>query len=149
MAQGTLIKQTLTVKKIIKAADSRYGKASIIVPLNGKDEFLGLNDGVDENAFVDGGTYDLELSVSKTGKRYVNKVVGTATEEVVAKAPKAKAGKVSHTAGAEVVAGLDRDQRITLMNVGNIAGNLSAGDAGTFAANFAIVKEVYKAEGII
>lgn len=143
MGQATLLKQTLTVKKVITKAQSKFGKASIIVPLNGKDEFLGLNDGVDENSFEEGKSYDLELSISKTGKRYVNKILGVANGVPAATT-------ANHTADAPVVAhGLDRETRITLMNVGNIAGNLSAGDAEAFAKNFALVKGVYKAEGII
>ena len=58
MASTTIIKQKLTVKKVIGKAQSKFGKASLIVPMNGKDEFLGLNDGVDETAFEAGKTYD-------------------------------------------------------------------------------------------
>lgn len=139
-----MIKQTLTVKKIIGKEQSKFGKASIIVPLNGKDEFLGLNDGVDEKAFVDGGTYELEISVSKTGKRYVNKVLGEGKAADVAVAP-----AVAPAHAGEKATTLDREVRITLMNVGNIAGNLSAGDAEAFEKNFDLVKAKYKAEGII
>lgn len=132
----------MTVKKVIGKAASKFGKASIIVPLNGKDEFLGLNDSVDEAAFEAGKTYDLELSISKTGKRYVNKILG-ADAEVVEDAP------VSSTAKADAVQGLDRDTRITLMNVGNIASGLAAGDLGAFDAAFDHVKAKYKKEGIL
>ena len=72
---STLIEQVVLVKRVIKKADSKFGKASIIVPFNGKDEFLGLNDGVDENLFVNGNTYKLGITVSKTGKRYVEEVI--------------------------------------------------------------------------
>lgn len=142
MAQTTLIKQTLTVKKVIGKAASKFGKASIIVPLNGKDEFLGLNDAVDEKAFVEGKTYELELSVSKTGKRYVNKVLGTASD-------KPAVAPVSHTADAAVAPALDREVRITKLNIGNIAGTLSTGDPAGFAAAYDIVKAKYEAEGLL
>ena len=141
MAQSTLIKQTLTVKKVISKAASKFGKASIIVPLNGKDEFLGLNDGVDETAFSEGSTYNLELSVSKTGKRYVNKILGEAT---VAAEPVVEA-----TAEVKDAIVMDRDTRITLMNIGNIAGALAAGDLDSFSKAFDHVKAKYKEEGIL
>lgn len=143
MAATTLIRQTLTVKRVFTKEGSRFGKASILVPLNGKDEFLGLNDGVDENAFKDGGTYDLEISISKTGRRYVNKVLGAVAGEA---APTVD----THAAPVpSVTAGLDRETRISLMNIGNIAGHLSAGDATAFIENFKLVKAHYKEEGII
>lgn len=142
MVQSTLIKQTLTVKKVISKEQSKFGKASIIVPVNGKDEFLGLNDGVDSSAFKEGETYEVEISVSKTGKRYINQVLGHATAVP-------SASNTDSTADAPSAVGLDRDTRITLMNIGNIAGSISVGDPASFKANYALVKEVYKAEGIL
>jgi len=145
MTQATLIQQTVVVKKVIPAAQSKFGKASIIVPSNGKDEFLGLNEGVDEAAFVDGGTYHVEISVSKTGKRYVNKILNA----IEADGSPQPAATTTHTANGNVVNKLDRDTRITLMNVGNIASNLSAGFPDGFSKTFNMVREKYKQEGIL
>ena len=141
MGAITVIKQTVLVKKVITKTQSKFGKASIVVPLNGKDEFLGLNDGVDETAFTEGRSYEVEISISKTGKRYVNRIIsaveGGATTTQTATAPVA------------AVPTLDRDTRITLMNVGNIAGTLSTGDADAFTKNFDLVKAKYKEEGVL
>jgi len=147
MAQRTLIHQTIKVKKVLKKAQSKFGKASVIVPFNGKDEFLGLNDNVDENAFTEGHTYKVGIAVSKTGKRYIEDIVedlgaGDAPTQTVTK-------PTSKTTEAEVVSSLDRDTRITLMNVGNVAANLVAGDLDRFDEAFQTVKKVYKEEGVL
>lgn len=145
MTPATLIKQVLTIKKVITKAQSKFGKASIIVPLNGKDEFLGLNEKVDENAFGIGKTYELEISISKTGKRYVNAIV----REVEGEKVEVKTNSVSKTTEPETKSGLDRETRITLMNVGNVAATLSAGDLDGFEKAFRVVKKVYQSEGVL
>jgi hypothetical protein len=106
MAQRALIQQTIKVKKVIKKAQSKFGKASVIVPFNGKDEFLGLNDRVDEDAFAEGKTYKVGIAVSKQGKRYIEEIVGEETIEdapppTKAVEPKADSGRkyVDNSAG--------------------------------------------------
>lgn len=75
MGTSTLVNDTVTVKRFIPAEKSKYGKASIIVTFNGKDEFIDFNKGVD--AVLEAGkTYSVELSISEKGKRYLNKVLG-------------------------------------------------------------------------
>jgi len=145
MAQRALIQQTIRIKKVIKKAQSKFGKASVIVPFNGKDEFLGLNDKVDENAFVEGKTYKVGIAVSKTGKRYIEEIVGEDTDVDSTPAPKT----VTKTVDTKADSGLDRETRITLMNVGNIAGALVAGDLDRFEEAFDKVKTKYKKEGIL
>jgi len=147
MASTTIIKQKLTVKKVIGKAQSKFGKASLIVPMNGKDEFLGLNDGVDETAFEAGKTYELELAISKTGKRYVRGIISQ--DATVAEAPKPAPAKKEEAVETEVVQALDRDTRITLMNIGNVAANLAAGDLDNFGKAFRAVKKLYKEEGVL
>jgi len=145
MPTSTVITQTLKVKKVISKEKSKFGKASIIVPLNGKDEFLGVNDGVDENAIKEGATYKFEISISKTGKRYVNSIVSEEGKAEPAKVEVKKDAPVE----AEVVHALDRETRITLMNVGNVAATLAAGDLDTFEKAFRAVKKLYKEEGVL
>jgi hypothetical protein len=144
MAQKTLIHQTIKVKKVIKKAQSKFGKASVIVPFNGKDEFLGLNDSVDENAFTEGNSYKVGIAVSKTGKRYIEEIVDDLGADTDFVAPKAET-KIIDTQEKP----LDREVRITLMNVGNVAATLVAGDVDRFEEAFEKVKSVYKREGVL
>lgn len=147
MATTQTIQQKLLVKKVIKKANSKFGKASIIVPMNGKDEFLGLNDGVDENAFVDGKTYDLEIAISKTGKRYVNGIIA---EDAKSPAPAvAKQPETKPESQPEPKFALDRDTRITYMNVANVAAQLAAGDLDAFDKSFDHVEKKYKEKGVL
>lgn len=145
MANNQLIKQTVTVKKVLGKAASKYGKASIIVPVNGKDEFLGLNDGVDENSFEAGKTYDIGVSVSKTGKRYVAEFIGESGSTAAAPV------EATHTGGANTIAtaGLDREVRITYMNIANVAASLVAGDIDAFDKAFDKVVAKYKELGVL
>ena len=142
MTAAIVSKQALKVKKVLPKAQSKYKKAAIIVPLNGKDEFLGLNEGVDESALKEGVIYEFEISVSKTGKRYVNKVLGEVSG----------ASDTSHSTTAvdsTPTSSLDRDTQITLMNVGKVAGSLAAGDVEAFDKVFDHVKAKYQKEGIL
>lgn len=80
MAKTTLVKDVITIEGIIPAAKSKFGKGSVVVKFNGRDEYLNFNEGVSEAAFEKGSTYEVELSISEKGKRYLNKVFGKVVE---------------------------------------------------------------------
>lgn len=143
MSQTQLIRQTVTVKGVFPKATSKYKKASILVPANGKDEYLGLNEEVNENLFQVGKTYEIGVSVAKSGKRYVSEFIGE-----VGTTP-AKEAAHSPTATVHTDAGLDRDTRITYMNVANVAATLIAGNIKEFDNAFDTIVKKYKELGVL
>lgn len=149
MATGTVMQKTFVIEGV--NLKPRYGKFALFVKDGGVDTWLNTTDKIDfDGSEIDkGGTYTFEIYKTDAGKMYVNKVLDTDGNEVKAAAPAKTARRTTTKAAVAADSGLDRDARITLMNVGNIAGALSAGDSAAFNANFDLVKAKYKEEGII
>jgi len=133
MTNTTIVKEQLTVKRMIPAAKAKFGKGAIIVTFNGKDEFINFNDGVNESDIQDGKTYLLELSISDKGKRYLNKVVKEVTHSEPVTSKKEVHSKTKKDMKAEVTDKVDWAAKDRAMAAGGIlhdAAALVAANAG-------------------
>jgi len=98
--------------------------------------------GLDMKVFQKDGSYEVEREILENGKAgNIIKVVGfddAVTPEGVSK-----------TSNGDHKIVLDRDTRITLMNVANVAATLANGDIAKFDAAFEHVELKYRKKGVL
>jgi len=151
----TTVKEFITVHGVNPKPFTKNGKVlssgGLLVDPD-KKIWVNTAPGMDMKPFQKGGNYEVEREILENGKTgNIISLVGFDEPAVTAKTT------TSTGNGCAVI--IDRDRKITLMNVGNVASNLALGtldDTATttsisdaFNVSFDVVKARYQKEGIL